>query len=360
MTSAAELGPYAEAARDKSPRLLRDLNELVRFHVEHCEPYARIVRIMFDDRREVARLSDLPFVPVRLFKLLDLASVPPDRIVKTLTSSGTTGQRPSRIFLDKATAHAQSRALTTIMKSYLGPKRLPMLVVDSPRVLKDRNMFSARGAGILGFSQFGRDTTYLLDEEMELATDALLAFSERHHGEPVFLFGFTFMVWEYLFKRCVDRGVRLDLGEGSILLHGGGWKKLEAERVSNEDFKRALRDQLGIRSIHNYYGMVEQTGAIHMECERGFFHAPWCGDVLVRDSATLDVLPFGSPGLVQVMSDLPRSYPGHVLLTEDIGEIAGEDDCGCGRRGRYFTIAGRLAQSELRGCSDTHDRRIAG
>ena len=71
MTAAAELGPYAEAARDKSPRLLRDLNELVRFHVEHCEPYARIVRIMFDDRREVARLSDLPFVPVRLFKLLE-------------------------------------------------------------------------------------------------------------------------------------------------------------------------------------------------------------------------------------------------------------------------------------------------
>ena len=49
-----------------------------------------------------------------------------------------------------------------------------------------------------------------------------------------------------------------------------------------------------------------------------------------------------------------------LFTPEDIGEIAGEDDCGCGRMGRYFTIAGRLAQSELRGCSDTHERRIAG
>ena len=192
-------------------------------------------------------------------------------------------------------------------------------------------MFSARGAGILGFSQFGRDTTYLLDEEMELATDALLAFSERHHGEPVFLFGFTFMVWEYLFKRCVDRGVRLDLRGGQ---HPAARRRVEearggarVERGLQARPARPARDSL---EIHNYYGMVEQTGAIHMECERGFFHAPWCGDVLVRDSATLDVLPFGSPGLVQVMSDLPRSYPGHVLLTEDIGESLVRTTAGAG------------------------------
>lgn len=356
----AERGPYGERRAEKAERLLGELRELVRLHVERCEPYARMVRAMFGEAGEAGELSALPFLPVRLFKLLELASVPPDQVVKTLTSSGTTGQAPSRIFLDKATAHAQARALTTIMKSYLGPKRLPMLVVDSPRVLKDRSMFSARGAGILGFSQFGRDTTYLLDESMDLAVDALEAFCERHRGEPVFLFGFTFMVWQYLYRRCVDRGLRFDLGEGSVLLHGGGWKKLAAERVSSEAFKAALRERLGIRAVHDYYGMVEQTGAIHVECERGYLHAPGCADVLVRDPATLAPLPFGAPGLLQVMSDLPRSYPGHVLLTEDLGVVAGEDDCGCGRLGKYFTVAGRLPRSELRGCSDTHEQRVAG
>jgi hypothetical protein len=350
-------GPYGEAGADKSARLLSELNSLVSWHVERCAPYANVVRALYGDRRESASFAELPFLPVRLFKLMDLASVPQDQIVKTLTSSGTTGQRPSRIFLDKPTALSQSHALTAIMKSYLGPKRLPMLIVDSPRVLSDRTMFSARGAGIQGFSQFGRDTTYALDEAMEVVPQSLLEFVERHRGQPIFLFGFTFMIWQYLYKPCRERGLKLDLGEGSVLLHGGGWKKLEAERVSNDDFKSALRDQFGIRAVHNYYGMVEQTGAIHMECERGHFHAPAYSDVLVRDTASLAPLPFGAPGLLQVMSTLPRSYPGHVLLTEDIGVVLGEDDCGCGRRGKYFTVQGRLPSAELRGCSDTHEQR---
>jgi hypothetical protein len=51
---------------------------------------------------------------------------------------------------------------------------------------------------------------------------------------------------------------------------------------------------------------------------------------------------------------LPESYPGHVLLTEDKGVILGEDDCPCGRKGKYFKIIGRLKNAEIRGCSDTY------
>ncbi len=91
-----------------------------------------------------------------------------------------------------------------------------------------------------------------------------------------------------------------------------------------------------------------------MECERGFFHPSRYSDVLVRDADTLDVLPFGASGLLQLLSNIPRSYPGHSLLTEDRGTIVGENNCECGRPGKYFTVEGRLPQAELRGCSDTH------
>jgi hypothetical protein len=57
--------------------------------------------------------------------------------------------------------------------------------------------------------------------------------------------------------------------------------------------------------------------------------------------------------LIQTFSILPRSYPGNSLLTEDIGVIVGEDDCSCGRNGKYFLVEGRLPTAELRGCSDT-------
>ena len=59
-------------------------------------------------------------------------------------------------------------------------------------------------------------------------------------------------------------------------------------------------------------------------------------------------------GIIQTLSILPISYPGHSLLTEDEGILLGEDDCECGRLGKYFKILGRLKNSELRGCSDTY------
>jgi hypothetical protein len=33
--------------------------------------------------------------------------------------------------------------------------------------------------------------------------------------------------------------------------------------------------------------------------------------------------------------------------------LLGEDDCPCGRHGRYFQVSGRQQGAEVRGCSDT-------
>ena len=59
-------------------------------------------------------------------------------------------------------------------------------------------------------------------------------------------------------------------------------------------------------------------------------------------------------GLIEVVSSIPKSYPGHVLLTEDEGILLGEDDCPCGRKGKYFNVLGRIKNAEIRGCSDTY------
>ena len=54
------------------------------------------------------------------------------------------------------------------------------------------------------------------------------------------------------------------------------------------------------------------------------------------------------------LSLLPKSYPGHNLLTEDIGIILGEDNCHCGIKGKYFEVEGRIPNAEVRGCSDAY------
>jgi len=346
--------PYSERFEVKCRRMLAQLNDLTAFHAENCVEYFRILEAAFGGLRTFSSLEDLPALPVRLFKEIELSSVSRDKIVKILTSSGTTGQRTSRILLDKETASAQAHALVRIVRSYLGKDRWPMMLLDHSAVLKNRNEFSARGAGILGFSQFGTDHTYALQEGTLLPDwKAIEDFLDRHKDQRILLFGFTFIIWQHLLRAVEEAGRKFDFGD-SVLIHGGGWKNMAAQNISNEEFKRRLRESLGIRSIYNYYGMVEQTGSIYMECEAGYLHASDYSEVLIRDPRTLKECPIGAPGLVETLSVLPRSYPGHVLLTEDLGVLHGRDACSCSRKGAYFSIQGRLPNAELRGCSDTH------
>lgn len=344
--------PFGLRAHEKAAILLSTLNELTDWHTTKCLPYANMRQRMFTNGLASVR-EELPFLPVRLFKTLKLASVPDSEIVKTLTSSGTTGQAVSRIFLDRETSVRQTRVLTAIMASFLGKKRLPMVIIDSPELLKDRSRFNARAAGILGFSVFGRNHHYCLNEKLQLDVDGLDAFLEGHRETPILAFGFTFVVWQGLYQSALQAGRRLDFGPRSTLIHGGGWKRLLDQQVDNATFKSRMREQLGIERVFNYYGMVEQVGSIFMECEHGHLHAPVYADVIIRDPITLEPLSVGQVGVIQVLSALPISYPGHSLLTEDMGVLHGEDDCPCGRLGRHFSVTGRMPQVEMRGCSDT-------
>ena len=350
-----EIAPYSLDKKEKRRLLNARMHALVRAHYNTCEPYRRMMDAVGLDMNNLPDYDQLPFLPVRLFKEFELRSCAKEDVVKTMTSSGTTGQQVSRIFLNRETSAAQTKCLTKIVADFLGTKRVPMLILDSSAVIKNRAMFSARGAGILGFSMFGSKRQYALNEEMELDIEGLKQFLDAHQGETIFLFGFTFMVWQHFYKKLIATGYRPDLSRG-VLIHGGGWKKLINERVSPAEFKQRLHEACGIlpENVHDYYGMVEQTGTIYMECECGHLHAPVFSDVLIRRPLDFSLAEIGEEGIIEVVSVLPESYPGHLLLTEDKGVILGEDNCPCGRKGKYFKIIGRLKNAEIRGCSDTY------
>lgn len=350
-----EAGSYSLDKEAKRLYLNKRLHELTIYHYEHCDEYRKMLDAMGIDINNLPDYDALPFLPVRLFKEFELRSCAKEDVVKTMTSSGTTGQQVSKIFLDRETSSAQTKCLTRIVSNYLGTKRVPMLILDSSSVVKNRAMFSARGAGILGFSMFGSKRQYALDENMELDIEGMKTFLEEHKDETIFLFGFTFMVWQHFYKKLLESGYKPDLSKG-VLIHGGGWKKLISEQVSPEKFKECLNSVCKIEpcNVHDYYGMVEQTGTIYMECECGHLHTSSYSDVIIRKTNDFSVAENGEEGLIEVVSILPESYPGHVLLTEDKGVILGEDDCPCGRKGKYFKIIGRIKNAEIRGCSDTY------
>jgi len=348
-----EMTPYGLDSQTKKTMITRGLLDLTVHHAKKCLSYRHMLEAQGFTTDAVQSPADIPFLPVRLFKQLDLLSVAREEVVKTITSSGTSGQTPSRIFLNRTTAANQTKALTRIVTAVTGAQRMPMIVLDSPTVIKNRVLFSARGAGILGFSIFGRDRIFALDDDMQLDFDAVKQFLDKHAGGPVLIFGFTFMVWQYLYKALADSGRQLGLNK-AILIHGGGWKTLVNDSVSSRVFREHLHAVSGITRVHDYYGMVEQTGSIYIECEMGHLHASIYSDIIVRRPHDFAPAIVGETGIIEVLSVLPESYPGHALLTEDEGVVLGEDDCHCGRLGKYFKVLGRINSAELRGCSDTY------
>jgi hypothetical protein len=334
---------------EREAKLLPQLTALITHHRAACPAYARILEATgHPESRRYDRLTALPWLPARIFKHHRLASIPDDQVLTILKSSGTTGD-VSRIYLDRDAAALGQRMFAQTMRAVIGPRRLPMLIVDGSTVVGDRRSFSARGAGVLGFLQLGRNCTFVLDDDGKPDLDRVRGFLDRHGAAPFLIFGFTFMVWLYL--RELARDARLDLSNGT-LIHSGGWKKLADRAVDHAEFRRALGEAAGLTRITNFYGMAEQIGVVHLEGPSGSaLYSPDFADVVIRDPATWQEAPVGTPGLVQVISTLPRSYPGHSILTEDLGVVHGVDDGEW--PGKRFSILGRLPKAEARGCADT-------
>ena len=344
--------PYGVPQAKKETIFCQMFSELCNWHASHCPSYRRMAEAQ-NMPKTFTQLIQLPMVPVQFFKERELLSIPKDEIFKEIHSSGTTGSMPSKIFLDEQTATFQQLTLYRILQEWIGKKRIPMLIIDSPEVLKNRSMFSARGAGILGFSICSSKRFYALDEKMNIKWDVIEQFEREYGDGPVLLFGFTYMVWSCFYQQLKAENRKLHLNQG-VLFHGGGWKKMQDQAVSKEEFKNSLKEVTGVKSVCDYYGMAEQTGCIYVECQCGHLHASTYSDVLFRKS-DLSLCQVGQEGMIQVLSPMAKSYPGHSILTQDLGVLRGVDDCPCGRKGKYFDITGRIKNSSVRGCSDTYE-----
>ena len=192
------LKSYSLTQSKKSTIFLKSINKLTLHHYKNCKDYKKIIDNLKFKINSKKKLEDFPMIPVRMFKNFNLKSVSKNKIVKTLVSSGTSGQNPSRIYLDKENAINQAKALKNIMESVLGKKRLPMLIIDQNPNLTDRFIFNAKSAAIYGFSLFGKNYCYLLNKSGDIDYRSLNNFLKKFSKEKFFIFGFTSSIYENL------------------------------------------------------------------------------------------------------------------------------------------------------------------
>ncbi|MFV0396515.1 MAG: acyl-protein synthetase [Bacteroidales bacterium] len=346
------MNPFSIDRGLKQEMLTAALQELSLHHYTHCTSYQRIVDSwgISGDGLSNSPIDQLPFLPASLFKSLDLLSIGTEDIHKTLYSSGTTSTK-SKIILDKHTAQLQQKAMIKIVQSFTGLQRSPMLVLSSkPHIITD-GTYSSQNTLLTGFAPFASASCYAFDQQHQPDLDAIEKFRVKHQQTPGFIIGLTADVWQSLVMNLKKSDITLDFKDW-ILIHGGGWKKLTHQSVTRQHFREQIKRFLSIDRVYDFYGMIEQTGNLFIECEHGYFHASIFGDIRIRNAYDFSINSPGQSGIVQVLSVLPHSYCGHSLLTGDLGTLYGEDDCPCGRKGKYFRIEGRLHNVEMKGCSN--------
>lgn len=352
----------AEQTNDLYMKSLRD--ELI-FHYENNEMFRHFCDHKgFNPAGDWKTIEEIPPIAVSVFKDLGfgLRSVPAENIKLKLQSSATSGV-PSTIVVDKVTSKRQAKAMVKVIQEFIGRERKPFLVMDIDPKSEFRSLLGARFAAITGYLNFASKAGYFLKANNGIAyfdVDAIQEYvATLPADQPVVVFGFTYILYANVLKSIQQKQCKIQLPKGSKIIHIGGWKKLESEKIDKQLFNEQLSACFGLNPVDviDIYGFTEQMGLNYPDCECGCKHTSAYVRVLTRDIVTNEILPAGKEGKLEFITPIPHSYPGNAVLTDDLGMIY-DEPCPFGRPGTRFKISGRLKKAEIRGCGDILSNKL--
>ena len=359
-----ELVPY-DGSQEADDLFMQALQEETIFHYEHNEMYRGFCDRKGFNPNKPFTIEEMPPVSVSVFKELGfkLNSVPKENLTLALQSSATSGI-PSTIVVDKETAKRQAKAMIKVIGEFIGKERKPFLIMDIDPRSSYKKLLGARFAAVTGYLRFANKTGYFLkadeDKVSYFDVEGIQEYVKALEADkPVVVFGFTYILYQHVLQSIEKAGVKIQLPKDSKIIHIGGWKKLESEKISKDLFNDRLSKCFGINptDVIDIYGFTEQMGLNYPDCECGWKHTSSFVRVLVRDIVTREILPPGKEGLLEFVTPVPHSYPGNAVLTDDLG-IIDSNSCTQGRAGTRFKIVGRMKKAEVRGCGDILSQKL--
>ena len=328
--------------------------ENARFQAQHCPDYARILR-----EQGVTDLSDplsLPPLPTLYFKRHALFSLPENKFLIKATSSGTSGSM-SRMAFD-AGSLLRGLAMVWRMTRYhhlLSPVPCHYLILGYQPHRGNDTAFSKTGYGFTFFAPalsrtyalVWREGGYQLD--LEGLRRRLLRCARGPF--PIRTIGFPAYTW-LLLSQMEKEGIHLKMPKGSKITMGGGWKQFEGQQVEKAELYRLAESVLGIEEENcvEFFGAVEHP-ILYTTCKHHHFHVPVYSRIVIRDPDTLEPVPNGTPGLVNLMTPMVRSVPILSVMTDDLGILHNGGTCGCGIESPCLELLGRVGAKGLITCA---------
>ena len=335
------------------------MRENAAFHFQNCPEY-RDILLRQGFRPELLKTADdlsrLPVLPTLYFKRHELYSIPKRRMALRSTSSGTSGEM-SRIGWEWQDCLHALRMVLRVTRNHrlLSPLPTNYIVLGYQPHRSNQTAISKTAFGFTFFAP-GLRRAYALRWQTDGYTldldglkETLLRYSRQPF--PVRTMGFPAYTWFFLRELQKD-GIRVRLHPASRVCMGGGWKQFYAEKVEKEARYALAEEVLGVPEsrCHEFFGAVEHP-ILYADCREHHFHIPVYSRVIIRDARTLEPLPMGETGLVNLLTPLVRGVPLTSIMTDDLGRLHPADSCGCGRPSPWLEIIGRVGVRGIKTCA---------
>lgn len=277
-------------------------------------------------KRNVQSLSDIPFLPISLFKTHDVKTGDFEPEL-TFRSSGTTGMERSRHLVKDATLYRKS--LIESFRHFYGNPSDYVFLALLPNYIEQQNSSLIYMMEELMHESGAMENGYYLYNHEDMYQKLIQL---RDNQRRTILWGVTFALLDFAEQYT------LDLPQ-LIVFETGGMKGRRKEIVKEELYD-ILRKAFGVADIHSEYGMCELLSQAYSKGGNIFSTPPWMQLRLRSEKDPFDGSDRMETGVINVI-DLANLHSCSFIATEDLGR----------RHPDGIEILGRMDHSQTRGCS---------
>lgn len=301
--------------------------KIFRYQAENCQVYKEYLKALSVQASDVLSIEKVPFLPIEFFKSKEVITgeLKPE---VTFTSSGTTGQTPSRHLVSDLSLYRKSFK-SGFEHFYGSPTDFCILALLPSYIEREGSSLIMMVKELIELSGHQENAFYLNDfNGLASVLEKLKSLKQK-----TLLIGVTFGLLDLLEKH------QFEFTE-LIIMETGGMKG-RREELTRTAVHEIIKKGFGVSKVHSEYGMTELLSQAYSKGNGIFNCPPWMG-VLIRDiNDPFTYTKTGKTGGINII-DFANVSSCSFIATQDLGRLY-EDGS--------FEVLGRYDNSDVRGCN---------
>jgi hypothetical protein len=297
------------------------------YQLKHNLLYARYLKLLRKNPKNVKSLEEIPFLPIQFFKSHTIKT---GRWQPTMffNSSGTTGQITSKHAVRNLNFYLQN-AIKGFSEAYGNAEDWCFLALLPSYLERGGSSLVAMADALIKQSKH-KESGFFLHNHADLAKKIEECQAKKC---KTLLLGVTYALLDF------SEAFPMNL-EGITVMETGGMKGRRAE-MTRETLHETLKMAFNLPYIHSEYGMTEMFSQAYMQETNVFSPMNTLRILTTEINDPFAPQKIGRTGQINLI-DLANIDTCSFIATEDLGKV--HKDC-------TFEVLGRLDVAEMRGCN---------